>query len=117
MAKLWAAALLSSLLWTSLAAQALARPPPSGHCPQQQQPAEAVTPPLDLNTADEAALQTLPGIGPARARAILEFRQKHGRFTNVSQLLRIRGIGRAMLRRLKPLVTVSDPGGDPALAR
>lgn len=70
---------------------------------------------LDLNTADERALLELPGIGPARARAILAFRAAHGGFHSVSQLLQIKGIGRALLKQLRPLVTLSG-GGPRALA-
>ena len=62
---------------------------------------------LDLNTASAAQLESLPGIGPSRAQAILAFREAHGGFRSVFQLLRIKGIGRAMLRKLQPLVTVS----------
>lgn len=62
---------------------------------------------VDLNTADEQALLALPGIGPARARAILAFRASHGGFRSVSQLLSIKGIGRALLKELRPLVTIS----------
>ena len=62
--------------------------------------------PIDLNRAGEAALLALPGIGAARARAILAYRAEHGGFRSVSQLLHIRGIGRALLKQLRPLVTV-----------
>lgn len=62
---------------------------------------------IDLNSASAAELESLPGIGRSRAQAILAFREAHGGFHSVSQLLRIKGIGRAMLRKLRPLVTVS----------
>lgn len=62
--------------------------------------------PVDLNTADEAALDALPGVGPATAKAIIEHRTKIGRFTSVDQLLDVRGIGEAKLAELRPLVTV-----------
>jgi competence protein ComEA len=62
--------------------------------------------PLDLNTADEAALDALPGIGPSTAKAIVEHRARIGRFTSVDQLLDVRGIGAAKLEQLRPLVTV-----------
>ncbi len=62
---------------------------------------------VDLNTAGAAELESLPGIGHSRALAILAFREAHGGFHSISQLLHIKGIGRAMLRKLRPLVTVS----------
>jgi competence protein ComEA len=62
--------------------------------------------PVDLNQADEAALDALPGIGPATAAAIVEHRAQIGRFTSVDQLLDVRGIGEAKLEQLRPLVTV-----------
>ena len=62
--------------------------------------------PVDLNQADAAALDALPGIGPATAAAIIEHRGRIGRFTSVDQLLDVRGIGEAKLDQLRPLVTV-----------
>lgn len=62
--------------------------------------------PLDLNAADEAALDALPGVGPSTAAAIVAHRTKIGRFTSVDQLLDVRGIGEAKLEQLRPLVTV-----------
>ena len=61
---------------------------------------------IDLNTADEGALDALPGVGPATAAAIVEHRQRIGRFTSVDQLLDVRGIGEAKLEALRDLVTV-----------
>jgi competence protein ComEA len=62
--------------------------------------------PVDLNQADEAALDALPGVGPTTASAIVEHRARIGRFTSVDQLLDVRGIGEAKLEQLRPLVTV-----------
>lgn len=62
--------------------------------------------PVDLNRADTAALQSLPGVGPALARRIVEARRETP-FSSVDDLLRVRGIGPATLARLKPLVKVS----------
>ena len=59
---------------------------------------------VDLNVADEDDLRRLPGIGPTRARAILALRAKLGRFKSVDDLARIKGIGRSLLRRLRPWV-------------
>lgn len=63
---------------------------------------------IDLNRASVAELTSLPGIGQKRAEAILAFRETHGGFQSVTQLLKIKGIGRAMLRKLRLLVTVSS---------
>lgn len=62
--------------------------------------------PVDLNRADQAALEALPGIGPATAAAILRHREQIGAFTSVDQLLDVRGIGEAKLEELRPHVTV-----------
>ena len=62
--------------------------------------------PLDLNTADLAALDSLPGIGPATARAILEERARRGGFRSTRDLLRVPGIGEGRFARLKDRVRV-----------
>lgn len=61
---------------------------------------------IDLNTAGVAELDLLPGVGEATARAIIEYRTKHGRFRSVEELDRVPGIGPAKLARIRPLVTV-----------
>ena len=60
-------------------------------------PAELV----DLNTATAEQLDTLPGVGPATAEAILSYRTEHGPFTSVDELLDVRGIGDAKLAELR----------------
>jgi competence protein ComEA len=66
----------------------------------------ASTGPIDLNTADLAALDSLPGVGPATARAILEERARRGGFRSTRDLLRVPGIGEGRFARLKDLVRV-----------
>jgi competence protein ComEA len=61
--------------------------------------------PVDVNRADEATLVTLPGIGPALARRIVEARQERP-FRSVEELTRVRGIGPATVARLGERVTV-----------
>ena len=61
---------------------------------------------VSLNTADQAALETLPGIGPVTATAILQWRTENGPFTAVGQLLEVSGIGEATLAELEPHVTL-----------
>ncbi|MBF4578490.1 ComEA family DNA-binding protein [Frigoribacterium sp. VKM Ac-2530] len=61
---------------------------------------------VDLNSADAAALETLPGVGPATSAAILEWRRQNGAFRSVDDLLGVTGIGEKTLAKLSPLVTV-----------
>ncbi len=63
---------------------------------------------LDLNRATIDELCTLPGIGRKRAQTIVDYRKRRP-FTRLTQLLRVRGIGKKTLRRLKPLVHVERP--------
>jgi competence protein ComEA len=67
--------------------------------------------PVYLNDATVDDLRRLPGIGEKRALAILELRRKLGRFKQIEDLLRVKGIGRATLRRLRPLVRVDHADG------
>ena len=64
--------------------------------------------PLALNRADAQTLTTMPGIGPALARRIIEHRQANGPFTSPEQLLAVPGIGPVTLERLRPLITVAE---------
>ena len=58
---------------------------------------------LDVNTASAAELELLPGIGPRRARVLMEARQKRGGFATVQELAALRGFSPALVRRLEPL--------------
>lgn len=61
---------------------------------------------VDLNTATRETLETLPGVGPVTAEKILAWRDEHGSFTAVDELLEVSGIGERTLEELAPLVTV-----------
>ena len=61
---------------------------------------------IGINTANASELQELPGIGPAKAAAILAYRNEHGPFSSVDELLEVKGIGEKTLQTLKPLVTL-----------
>lgn len=62
--------------------------------------------PVNLNTASQADLETLPRVGPVLSQRIVEFRTQHGPFTTVEQLDDVSGVGPAMLEALLPLVSV-----------
>jgi competence ComEA-like helix-hairpin-helix protein len=63
---------------------------------------------VNLNTAEVGVLGLLPGIGPAKAAQIVVYRRRHP-FRTVDELVRIRGIGRKMVRRLRAHLAVSGP--------
>lgn len=61
---------------------------------------------IDLNTADQAALETLPRIGPALAERIITWRDENGRFASVDDLLAVPGIGEKLLAGIREAVRV-----------
>lgn len=72
--------------------------------------------PVELNSASEAELQTLPRIGPVLSRRIVEARRARA-FCTLDDLTRVRGIGLATLRHLAPLVSVERTAGCVAAGR
>ena len=62
--------------------------------------------PIDINMADAAALQTLPGIGETKAAAIIAHREANGPFASVDDLQNVTGIGEKTLEKLKEHITV-----------
>ena len=70
---------------------------------------------LDLNQASLSDLTRLPGIGETKGSAIVAWREEHGGFSSVEELLEVKGIGEATLAKLRPYVTVApaaEEGGD-----
>ena len=61
---------------------------------------------VNLNTADVAALMTLPGIGESRAKAIISYREQHGAFTKIEDIMKISGIKQAAFSKIKDKITV-----------
>jgi competence protein ComEA len=85
------------------------------HVPVEGEPVEwlggtdgtlaAPPPPVNVNRAGIPELETLPGVGPAIAAAIVDDRERHGPFGSVEDLMRVRGIGPAKIEAIAPLVT------------
>jgi competence protein ComEA len=78
--------------------QCLEASAPLPRCP----PTQGVPARLSINTASAADLDALPGIGPAKAAAILQYRKDHGPFAAVDDLARVPGFGPAAVARLRP---------------
>jgi len=77
--------------WSSLGAKPLER---------------ALTALVDLNHADRAELEQVPGIGPSLAKEIADDRQKRGRFKSVEELRRVKGVGPATLDKVRPFLSI-----------
>lgn len=56
---------------------------------------------VDINTATQSELEAVKGLGPAKARAIIEYREKHGPFRSIDDLTKVKGLGKASVAKLK----------------
>lgn len=61
---------------------------------------------ININTADETALQTLDGIGETKAKAIIEYRNKNGNFKTIEDIKNVSGIGDSVYEKIKDNITV-----------
>lgn len=61
---------------------------------------------ININTADEATLSSLKGIGPKLAQNIIDYRSKNGMFKNIAELKNVKGIGEKLYSQLAPMLTV-----------
>lgn len=97
--------LLSVLIVAGLSSMSVAQEATateSGHASSQQYQ-------IDINTADaEQLASVLQGVGTARAAAIVAYRQEHGAFNSVEDLLQVNGIGESTLETNRQLLTVSS---------
>ncbi|MBU6491024.1 ComEA family DNA-binding protein, partial [Patescibacteria group bacterium] len=63
---------------------------------------------VNINTADATLLDTLPGIGPSKAAAIVEYRDVHGPFASIEDIQNVSGIGPSTYAGIAPFITVGD---------
>ena len=96
------AATLALAIGTSTAPVAYAR----ANAPQDGK-TTSVTAAVNINTATQAELEKLPGIGPATAKSIVDYRQKNGGFKKLEELMNVKGIGEKSFLKLKPQITVT----------
>ena len=70
---------------------------------------------VNINTATAAELEALPGIGPAKAKAIVAYRQQNGQFKTVEDLKKVKGIGEGIFSKLKDEESVAPPAAKKAV--
>lgn len=63
---------------------------------------------VDLNTASQAELETVSGIGPTKAKAIIDYRKKNGNFKSVDELDNVPGFGKASIDKMRKEITVGN---------
>ena len=63
---------------------------------------------VDINTASQAGLESVKGLGPVKAKAIIEYRNKYGMFKSVEELANVKGIGAGILKQLGDQVSVQE---------
>lgn len=59
---------------------------------------------ISINTADAKVLTQIPGVGPKTAKSIVDYRKKNGKFKSFDDLLKVKGIGKKSLKKMKPLL-------------
>ena len=103
--------MIRTILTVATVATILTMAGPVGWAFSEAQPRQSATQTaatvLNLNTATQADLEKLPGVGAATAKQILDYRQKNNGFKKVEELMNIKGIGEKSFLKLKPLVTVA----------
>ena len=63
---------------------------------------------ININRAEAWLLESLPGIGPVKAQAIVEYRQQNGPFRNIQELMKVEGIGESTFEKIRHLITVEE---------
>jgi competence protein ComEA len=95
--------------WGAASALSAASPAARGPLAQSRCGAPGFAGKVNLNQAGERELDLLPGIGPMKARRIIEWRSRHGRFRRIKDLRRVKGFGRRTVLKLFPYLTLDGP--------
>lgn len=108
---LWGALFLIAPVWQFSA-------PPAAYIAPSADGEEAADTPqaetlIDINNATEQELDELPGVGPAKAAAIVAYRESHGPFASLEDLTLVSGISASMVEQWAGLATVHTPGTPP----
>jgi competence protein ComEA len=77
-------------------------------------PAQAFAALININTADVVLLDTLPGIGPTKAQAIVDYRTAHGPFAKIEDIQNVTGIGPSTYTQIAPFITVGESASGPS---
>jgi competence protein ComEA len=102
------ALVLTALLVLTTSAASIAAPAQQTAAQKPASPTTTlVAAPINVNTATSAELEKLPGVGPAMALRIVEYRQKNNGFKKLEDLMQVKGIGEKTFLKLKPLVTIT----------
>jgi competence protein ComEA len=94
------------------AAQQAKSPAPATKAARASKAAPAPTTPININTATQSQLESLPGVGPKAAERILEYRKQNGHFKKVEDLMNVKGFGEKTFLKLKPMLTVGEKAGE-----
>jgi competence protein ComEA len=89
------------------AAQQAKAQPPAAKSSSAAKPS-APSAPINLNSATQAQLESLPGVGPKAAQRILDYRKQNGSFKKIEDLMNVKGFGEKTFLKLKPMLTVSE---------
>jgi competence protein ComEA len=81
---------------------------PTPPIPGEEIPAGPDTDLVNINTAEQFLLETLPGIGPTTAQKIIEYRDENGPFLAIEDIINVSGIGPGTYERIKDLITVDE---------
>lgn len=69
---------------------------------------QATSQKIDINRAEAWLLEALPGIGPAKAQAIIDYRQQNGGFSHIYEITNVPGISTTMYQNIEGMITVGD---------